>query len=170
MLTGEAGGIGLIKLFELNGAHRLVNLATRRPIGTGDGVLIGRLVITGDEPLIVVLRAISPSLAAHGVEGVLENSHLTLYCGLTVIDANGDWGDHTNADSLPAQFVRFDPAKAAILVSGERSSTGPTLLEVHERWATAPFSPLHPHCAATPPSGTLAARKRGNVEWLSLRA
>ncbi len=78
------------------------------------------------------------------MEGVLKNPHLTLYSGLTAIDANGDWGDHPHADSLPAQFVPLDPAEAAILVtlqpgaytaivSGEGGSTGIALLEVYER-------------------------------------
>ena len=39
------------------------NISTRANVGTGDNVLIGGIIISGNDPTTVVLRAIGPSLA-----------------------------------------------------------------------------------------------------------
>ena len=48
-------------------ANRLENISTRGPVGTGDDVMIGGLIIEGDTDKTVVIRARGPSLAAAGL-------------------------------------------------------------------------------------------------------
>ena len=52
------------------GVTRLVHIATRGFVWTGDSVMIGGLIISGTESKKVVIRAQGPSLADAGVPGV----------------------------------------------------------------------------------------------------
>src|SRR5205814_8652381 len=56
----------------------LLNISTRLRVGTGDNVLIGGFIVQGNAPKKVILRAIGPSLAAAGVEGVMTDPILEL--------------------------------------------------------------------------------------------
>ncbi len=47
----------------------LLNISTRLNVGTGENVLIGGFIVTGTDPKKVILRAIGPSLTAHGSRG-----------------------------------------------------------------------------------------------------
>ena len=66
-------------------------ISTRGVVGTGDNVLIGGLIITGSEPKKVLVRAVGPSLTAHGVSGALQNPTLQLFRGSEPIAFNDDW-------------------------------------------------------------------------------
>jgi hypothetical protein len=48
-------------------ALKLLNISTRAAVLTGDKVLIGGFIVTGNEPKRVVLRAIGPSLPVFGL-------------------------------------------------------------------------------------------------------
>ena len=50
-----------------------LNLSTRGVVSSGDNVLIGGFVITGNEPKTIVLRALGPSLRTFGVPDVLTD-------------------------------------------------------------------------------------------------
>lgn len=137
-------GVGLIELYELDTGQRLINLSTRGPVGTGDEVLIGGLVISGTTPQTVVIRAIGPSLAAHGVGGVLENPQIAVYRGADLIHSNTNWASAENAGLLPGHLIPDDPGEAALvltlepgaytaIVSGEGGTTGIALVEVYEQ-------------------------------------
>ena len=79
VVRGRDGtGIGLIEVYDLSeqSDSKLANLSTRGLAGSGDDALIGGLIVGGGEnteTLRVVVRGIGPSLAAHGVPGVLAN-------------------------------------------------------------------------------------------------
>lgn len=120
---------------------RLVNLSTRGMVGTGDAVLIGGFVVR-DRPATVVVRAIGPSLAAHGVSGALANPTLDIYSGQTVIAANDDWASDAAADRLralglapasgreSATVLTLAPGAYTAIVRGARATTGIGLVEV----------------------------------------
>ena len=59
----------------------LLNISTRLAVGTGDDVLIGGFIITGNAPKMVLLRAIGPSLANANppVAGALADPMLELH-------------------------------------------------------------------------------------------
>ncbi|XOV90621.1 MAG: S8 family serine peptidase [Pseudomonadota bacterium] len=123
---------------------RLRNLATRGIVGTGDEVLIGGLVITGNEPKSVVIRARGPALADAGVSGVLLNPQIALFSGSTVIDTNDDWQNHAGVDLIPDDLKPANyPAEAVIartlapgpytaIVSGVNDESGIGLVEIFE--------------------------------------
>jgi len=53
-------GVGLIEVFEVDGGAtpaKLVNIATRGRVDTGDDVMIGGFIIIGSSPQTVLLRA-----------------------------------------------------------------------------------------------------------------
>ena len=62
-------------------AAESLNISTRLAVGTGDDVLIGGFIITGNAPKTVLLRAIGPSLANANppVVGALADPVLELH-------------------------------------------------------------------------------------------
>ena len=52
----------------------LANISTRLQVGTGDDALIGGFIVLGNAPKRVMIRALGPSLTAHGRERRLERS------------------------------------------------------------------------------------------------
>ena len=77
VLRGSAGGtgVGLVEVYDLdaNGVATVVNISTRGFIQTGENVMIGGLIITGNDPSQLVLRGIGPSLSDAGVPEVLAD-------------------------------------------------------------------------------------------------
>ena len=149
LATGAATEIGestghLQAVAIVPAATRLVNIATRGLVYTGDNVLIAGFIIAGQGPKAVLIRARGPSLAQFGVSGVLPDPQLQLFSGQTVIASNGNWGDAPNAAAITAScFAPQNPFESAILatlqpgpytaiVSGAGGSTGVGIVEVFE--------------------------------------
>ena len=77
--------------------RQLLNIATRLRVQTGENVLIGGLIVTGEEPKKVIIRAVGPSLS--GVfAGALSDTTLELYDGETLLAGNDDWKDTQQAE------------------------------------------------------------------------
>ncbi|XOV89028.1 MAG: peptidoglycan DD-metalloendopeptidase family protein [Pseudomonadota bacterium] len=123
---------------------RLRNLASRSFVGTGDNVLIGGLVIAGNAPKAIVIRARGPALSDAGVSGTLEDPRLTLFSGSSVIDENDNWASHPGVQLIPEDLKPFsypsesviartlEPGAYTAIVSGVDNSTGIGLVEVFE--------------------------------------
>jgi hypothetical protein len=79
---------------------RLFGLSSRGRVGTGEKILVSGVVIGGNEPKRVLIRAIGPSLAPMGVTGVLADPHVRLFKGTTAIGENDDWGSNPNAEEV----------------------------------------------------------------------
>ena len=121
----------------------LLNISTRVQVRTGDSVLIGGFIVTGDGNKDVVIRALGPSLAGVGVPKILRNPELELYdSGGTLIDQNFDWTT-LPPGTVPAEFQPSDPLEAAIVASlpagaytavlrGEGGATGVALCELYD--------------------------------------
>ena len=99
-----------------SGTSRLRNISTRAPVGTGDKVLIGGLIIQGQMPKSVIVRARGPSLASAGVPGALTDPQLALYdASGTLLDVVDSWHVHRNAGHvLAARLAPDEPGGAAI--------------------------------------------------------
>jgi hypothetical protein len=123
-------------------ATRLLNIATRGRVGTGDDVLIGGFISRGGGR--IVLRAIGPSLAAFGVPSTLSDPVLTLkdVNGVTLA-TNDDWQATQAADITATGLAPSNTAESAILtslpagnytgvVSGKGLDTGVALVEVYQ--------------------------------------
>jgi hypothetical protein len=81
----------------------LVNLSTRMLVGTGDNILIGGFIVTGDVPKGAIIRAIGPSLTSLGVPNALPDPTLELRDG-----ANADHvilNDNWTIDPLQKQLI-----------------------------------------------------------------
>jgi hypothetical protein len=122
-----------------------LNLSTRGNVSSGDNVLIGGFVITGNEPKTIVLRALGPSLNGFGVNGVLNDPVLSLYnSSHTLIATNDNWqSDPQNAaiqknglapGSLlePAIFRTLPPGSYTVIVRGKDLATGIGLVELYD--------------------------------------
>ena len=71
----------------------LVNISTRTRVETGENVLIGGFIISGDAPKRVMIRAVGPSLQGSGVAGALQDPTLDLVQNGTSIGFNDNWKD-----------------------------------------------------------------------------
>jgi hypothetical protein len=148
IVTGKdaTAGIGLVEVYDISmlANSKFVNMSTRGSVGTGDNVLIGGFIVGDVDSATVVVRAIGPSLAAHGVSGVLSDPTLTIYDSTgTVIASNDNWEVDPNAILLgkngltpPSAFesalVLHLPAGAyTAVVRGANDSTGVALAEVY---------------------------------------
>ena len=73
-------GIGVVEAYDLDTAadSKLANISTRGFVQTGDNILIGGLIVLGQNPLRVIVRAIGPSLP---LTGPLGDPALSLHDG-----------------------------------------------------------------------------------------
>jgi hypothetical protein len=129
---------------ELN-LGRLANVSARGFVGRGEQVLINGFVITGTEPVRVLITAKGPSLTALGVTGALANPMITLYdsAGVAIV-ANDDFGTaFSSADIAPTGFSISNASESGLLLvlppgvystitSGVGDTTGVALTEVYE--------------------------------------
>ena len=122
------------------------NISTRANVGTGDNVLIGGIIISGNDPTIVVLRAIGPSLPS-GVTGVLADPTLELHDSTgAVIASNDNWMDNSEEDQMvltdnnlaptddleSAIVMTLDPGAYTLIVRGLAGTTGVSLVEAYD--------------------------------------
>ncbi|PZR75151.1 MAG: hypothetical protein DLM73_06065 [Chthoniobacterales bacterium] len=144
--AGGGNGIGLIEVYDLDqrGDSRLVNLSARGFVGTGNDVLIGGLIGRSVSKRLL-LRALGPELAAHGVAGQLIDPALELHdANGAILSANDNWRDAPNSSEIAASglapsddresaiLVPFPPgAYTAIVHSSGEAGTGVALLEAY---------------------------------------
>jgi cyclophilin family peptidyl-prolyl cis-trans isomerase len=125
---------------------RLVNLATRMQVGTGDNALIGGFIMRGPSPKRLMIRGIGPSTT---LDGALADPVLELHDGSgAVIASNDNWGDAINKeDMIDSGFAPTSPNESAILMTvpsdpgnafytavltGANNTTGIGLVEVYD--------------------------------------
>jgi hypothetical protein len=157
--AGGASGIVLAEVYDAdatNTSARLVNISSRADCTGGDGVTIGGYVIGGGAPKRVLIRAVGPSLTAHGISAteVLSDPVIEVHDarnGNVVIATNDNWSDNANAAEIVATTARIgatpltndDGASSALLVAlppgvysfvaqGKHGGTGIVLVEVYD--------------------------------------
>jgi subtilisin-like proprotein convertase family protein len=126
---------------------RLGNIATRLRVGTGAEALIGGIIITGNQPKRVIVRAIGPS---SGVPGALGNPQLELNnASGEVLRTNDNWQDAPNRDEIIASTVAppddlesavlmtLDPGQYTAVVRGVNGETGIGVVEAYDLDGTA---------------------------------
>ncbi len=161
----QNNGIVLIEAYDVaaNAAvptKQLVNLSTRGYVGTGENVLIGGFVVSGNEPKRLLIRAAGPSLGLLNVTGALTDPILNVYDAKgNVIAKNDNWGTPTPVDSTQvaasasdvitaenatgafpfptsstdaAVIITLNPGNYSAIVSGAANSTGAAMVEVYE--------------------------------------
>ena len=135
-------GIGVVEAYDLDRAvdSKLANISTRGFVQTGDNVLIGGLIVLGQNPLRVIVRAIGPSLS---VPGALQDPTLELHDGDgALIASNDNWRTDQEAEiiattipptnDLESAIVRdLTPGNYTAIVRGVNSTTGIALVEAY---------------------------------------
>jgi subtilisin-like proprotein convertase family protein len=120
---------------------KLANIATRLNVGAGSDVLIGGIIITGNQPKRIMLRAIGPST---GVEGALQDPQLELNFQGETVATNDNWQDAPNRqeivdstiapkDARESAILRtVNPGAYTAIVSGVGGSQGVGLVEAYD--------------------------------------
>ena len=148
VLRGKGGstGIGLIEVYDLDadGAATVVNISTRGFVLRGENVMIGGLIITGNDPAQLVLRGIGPSLSSVGVPDALADPLLELHNGNgALIQANNNWRDTQelalqNTGLAPgnnlesAILISVPPGNYTAVLKGADGGTGNGLVEIYK--------------------------------------
>jgi hypothetical protein len=137
-------GIGVVEAYDLNQAvdSKLANISTRGFVQTGDNVLIGGLIVQGQNPLRVIVRAIGPSLL---LPGALGDPTLELHdVNGALIASNDNWRSDQEAEiiatgipptnDLESAIVATLPSNGALytaIVRGVNGTTGVAVVEVY---------------------------------------
>jgi hypothetical protein len=125
---------------------RLLNIATRSRVFTGDNALIGGFILTGSDAKKVLVRGIGPSLTNHGVPDALLDPTLELHDSSGAILAfNNDWKDNQQTEiqnsGLPPSSDRESAIVASLpannsaytaILRGNHDTTGVGLVEVYD--------------------------------------
>jgi sugar lactone lactonase YvrE len=115
-VSGQGGstGVALAEVYEIEDAQaavmgaggaatQLVNISTRAEVGGVFGDAIAGIVVSGNEPATVLIRAVGPALAQFGLGGALAQP------GLNVVDSAGNtiavnygpgWSSSANASQI----------------------------------------------------------------------
>lgn len=141
-----ATGMGLVEVYDLNPGDdaQLTNISTRGLVRTGNDVVIGGFILSGESgQASVLLRAIGPSLTAAGIENALADPTLELRDsnGL-LLQSNDNWKDSQQAaieatgippenDLEAAIFATLAPGSYTAVAAGAHGSMGVGLIEVY---------------------------------------
>lgn len=92
----------------------MVNVSSRGFVQSGDSVMIGGFIITGNAPKKVVLRGIGPSLKKAAVTGAMADPMLELYnSSRALISSNDNWTSN-RLQILATHLAPTDSREAAI--------------------------------------------------------
>lgn len=121
-----------------------LNISTRLRVQTGENVLIGGFIISGNVRKNVIIRAIGPSLQQSGVTDALADPIMELHgSDGSFISSNDNWKDTQQAEientGIPPQndlesaiVANLAPGSYTTIVSGVNAATGIGLVEVYD--------------------------------------
>ena len=144
LFATNSHGTSTLSLLFLPAPSGAVNIATRLLVGTGENVLIGGFIITGNAPKVVLIRAIGPSLNAF-LPGALQDPTLELHDSAHPDNVvfNDNWRDtqeqiiigsglQPTDDRESAIVIGLDPGAYTAIVAGKNGATGIALVEVYD--------------------------------------
>jgi phospholipase/lecithinase/hemolysin len=124
---------------------KIVNLASRLFVDTGERVSIVGFIITGDVSKKVLLRGLGPSLVANNVPTRLANPVLTLFDNAqNVVMTNDDWQQSPQAAEImnsglapndrleSAILISLPPGRYTAVLSGNNGGTGNGIVEAYD--------------------------------------
>ena len=141
--TNDTTGLGLIEIYNIDPASgaTLVNVSSRGSVLTGNSVLIGGFIVSGDAQIL--LRAIGPSLISFGVNGALLDPTMEVYDSAgTLLASNDNWSSDQAAALAATGVAPRDLRESAVLMSlpkgaytlvvrGVNGATGVALVEAY---------------------------------------
>ncbi|HEV2842328.1 MAG TPA: hypothetical protein VGW39_13465 [Chthoniobacterales bacterium] len=138
-------GVGLVEVYDLAQTldSKPANISTRGLVQSGDNVLIGGLIVLGQSPLNVIVRAVGPSLP---LPGSLGDPTLSLHDGNGALIAfNDNWRSDQEAEilatgippnnNLESAIVTTLPANGGFytaIVRGQDGASGIALVEAYD--------------------------------------
>lgn len=157
-------GTGTSPLVFLAAPTGTVNLSTRILVGSGDDVLIGGFIVTGNASESVLLRAIGPSLP---VANALQDPVLELHLGNGAVKTTNDNWKDTQSDDIEntgappkddresAILETFQPANFTAVVRGKNGATGVGLVELYDLGTQVNDTAAHAKLAQISTRGTV---------------
>jgi hypothetical protein len=148
-LQGKAmtTGIALAQIYDVapNANAQPTNLSARAFVGTGNDVLIGGTIVSGNAGSLqrVLVRALGPSLASAGVTTPLVDPTLSLRdANGNVVASNDNWKNSQQADIAAtgkappndhesAILALLAPGNYTAIVAGKNGTTGIALIEFY---------------------------------------
>lgn len=142
---GETG-IGLAQIFDIDGSTTvsLSNVSTRGFVDTGDNVMIGGFIVSGNEPGTMLVKVPGPSLKnpPASLAGVLEDPTLELHDSYGNVLTNDDWRETQETEIIATNLAPKDDREPAILatlapgvytaiVRGKNDTTGIAIVEAY---------------------------------------
>jgi uncharacterized protein YkwD len=141
--TNGTSGTAVVEVYDLDPAanSKLANISTRAFVQQDDNVMIGGLIIIGDSPANVIVRAIGPSLP---VSGALADPALELRDANGELFAANDSWRSSQEDAIietgvaPARDVEcaivapLSPGSYTAVVRGVAGATGVAVVEVYQ--------------------------------------
>ena len=105
----------------------LANISTRLRVDTGDNVLIGGIIVTGNQNKKILVRAIGPSLP---FADKLADPILELHDSSgALLDSNDNWVDSPNKQAIiDSTIAPSDPLESAILATLPANGSGYTAI------------------------------------------
>jgi hypothetical protein len=140
--VNDGTGIGVVEAYDLDRTvnSKLANISTRGLVQTGDNVMIGGLIVLGQNPVRVIVRAIGPSLP---VPGALADPTLELRdVNGALLASNDNWRSDQEAEiiattippsnDLESAIVRnLAPGNYTAIVRGAGGTTGVAVVEAY---------------------------------------
>jgi hypothetical protein len=160
--AGNTRGVALVEVYDADAeggarGRRLVNIATRGNVQSGDDVLIAGLVVSGNAPRTYLIRAVGPTLSRtpFNLGGTLRDPFLEIFRGSTLLREADDWDfpraaqtqlrdaarqvgafalqETRSSSGLDAvMLVTLPPGGYTAKVSGFQGATGLALIEIYE--------------------------------------
>ena len=148
IVTGSEGtqNIALVEVYDLDAAlaPQLLNISTRGPVDSGEGVMIAGTIVGGSEPATVVFRGLGPSfLGGPAIGDLLPDPFLQLIDSQgTTVSVNDNWQDTQAGEIEATGLAPASPLESALVVtlpagsytalmSDVRGESGTGLLEVY---------------------------------------
>jgi len=120
-------GVALVEVYDLDPAadSKLANISTRGQVQTGNDVMIGGIIVTGNGTQKVIVRAIGPSLGGNSVTGVLQDPTLELRDGNgLLLISNDNWRDTQEAEIMATGVPPANDLESAVIATLPASPTG----------------------------------------------
>ncbi len=141
------GAVNLLSAAPGGPNDELRNISTRADVRTGNDIMIGGFIISGNAAKCVVVQGLGPSVAVPAGVKRLQDPVLTLKSGQTTIAVNDNWqlqenpGDAATIQTLgraphdlleAAIYKCLDPGPYTALLTGYQNTTGVGIVAVYD--------------------------------------